>query len=439
MADNTTLPGTGDVIASKDRGGVKYQKTLIQAFDGPGCDAFGRWRVSQPETIFDSKLTSADKNPLFWDEQLESGAGITASTPTANKPYIDYTSTDTTAGVFTRQTFRRFNYQPGKGQLILMSGVLELTGTTPTGCERRIGAFDDDNGAFFESDAGTVGITTRSKDSGSVVDTTVTQANWNLDTMDGGADSENPSGLTADWTKAQIFVIDFQWLSAGRIRFGVEIGGVITYVHEVNTANVSTVPWCSTPNLPLRYQMITTSSSPVCTMRVICSSVVSEGGTDSVGIIHRESTAGAAVVTAVEGTFYAVVGIRLKSTHLGATVKLLNAALQVQTASEFIEWVVFFNPTVAGAFTYSAHANSGVEHAIGVTANTVTGGTDMGGGYIETGGGQSAQGSGGGILGNALILGSKIDGTVDEIVLCAKPIGGVSAANIEGSLTWRES
>lgn len=439
MDDNTTLPGVGEVYASSDRGGVNFQKALVNAFDGPSCDAFGRWRVSQPETIFDSKLTNLDDAPLFWDEQLESGAGITASTPTADKPYIDYTSSDTTAGVFTRQTLRRFNYQPGKSQLILMSGVLELSGTTPTGCERRIGAFDDDNGAFFESDAGTVGITTRTKDSGSAVDTTVTQANWNIDTLDGEEDSENPSGLTADWTKSQIFLIDFQWLSAGRVRFGLEIGGVVVYVHEVNHANISAIPWTATPNLPLRYQMITTGSSPVCTMRVICSSVISEGGTDSVGIIHRESTGGTAVTTAVEGTFYALVGIRLKSTHLGTTVKLINAALQVQTASEFIEWIVFFNPTVAGTFTYSGHGNSGVESATGATANTVTGGTDMGGGYVETGGGQSGQGSGGGIVGNALILGSKIDGTVDEIVLCVRPIGGVAAANLEGALTWRES
>lgn len=35
MADNTTLPGTGDVIASKDKGGVKFQKVFINAFDGP--------------------------------------------------------------------------------------------------------------------------------------------------------------------------------------------------------------------------------------------------------------------------------------------------------------------------------------------------------------------------------------------------------------------
>ena len=118
-------------------------------------DAFGRLRVASPETLFDSKLLSLDDAPLFWDEQLESGSGITASTPTADKPYIDYASTLNTAGVFTRQTFRRFNYQPGKGQKVQMTGVLRLTGGG-TGVERRIGLFDDNNGLFFADNEGTI-------------------------------------------------------------------------------------------------------------------------------------------------------------------------------------------------------------------------------------------------------------------------------------------
>jgi hypothetical protein len=440
MADNTTLPGTGDVYAADDRGGVKYQKVQLESLTAhsPLVDAFGRLRVSEPTTIFDSKLLGADSAPLFWDEQLESGTMAT-TTPTANKPYIDFTSTNTTAGLRTRQTFRRFNYQPGKSQLILMTGVLELASGVKTGCERRIGLFDDDNGAFFESDAGTIGITTRTKDSGSAVDTTVAQTSWNLDTLDGGDDAANPSGFTLNVTKAQIFVIDFQWLSVGRVRFGFEIEGSIVYVHEVEVANTLTIPWSSTPNLPLRYQIVTTTDSGVCSMRVICCTVISEGGTDDIGIVRYHSTAGVGVVTNAENSIFAVVGVRLKATHVGATIKFLKAAMQVHTASELLEWLLVFNPTVAGTFTYSDLANSAVQTAVGATANTLTGGVIVDGGYIETGGGGSGQGSGGGELASALALGVAIDGTtLRTVVLAVRPIGGVSAATVEGSLTWRE-
>ncbi len=302
-----------------------------------------------------------------------------------------------------------------------MSVVLELASGTKTGCLRQLGPFDDDNGAFFESNAGTINVVTRSKDSGSAVDSTVAQASWNIDTMDGGDDASNPSGLTLDVTKEQIFVIDFQWLSAGRVRFGFEIEGSIVYVHETLVANVGTIPWASTPNLPLRYAITTTTDSGICSMRVICSSVVSEGGTDDIGIVRYKSTAGAAVTTSVENTLYAVVGIRLKTAFIGTTVKMLRMAMQTQTNSELLEWVMLFNPTVAGTFAYSDLSNSAVQTALGATENTISGGEELAGGYLESG---KDGGSDSGVMPNALVLGSAIDGTLDTIVLCARPIGG---------------
>lgn len=426
MADN--------IFATDDRGGVRFQKVLVNSFDGPSCDAFGRWRTSQPQTIFDSKLLHADNQPLFWDESLESGTMATAG-PTAAKPFIDFTSTDEIAGKRTRQTFRRFNYQPGKSQLILMTGVLELASGIKTGCQRRIGLFDNDNGAFFESDAGTINIVTRTNDTGSAVDTQVAQTSWNMDTMDGDDDSANPSGITLDITKAQIFVIDFQWLSIGRVRFGLEIAGVIFYVHEVLTANIEIIPWCSTPNLPLRYQIITTTSSGVCSMRLICAVVISEGGTDDIGIIRHQSMQGTHTTAATENTLYALLGFRLKTTHLGVTIKFLTTAIQIHTANELAEWILIFNPTVADTFTYGAITNSALEVAQGVTANTVTGGTPIDGGYVESsqkGGGTAAE------LDSALELGAAIDGTRDEVVLCIRPIGGASGIDAEGMVVWRE-
>lgn len=50
----------------------------------PYYDAFGRSRVSEPETLFDSKLLT-DKLPLFWDESVTDVSGNATSThSTAN-------------------------------------------------------------------------------------------------------------------------------------------------------------------------------------------------------------------------------------------------------------------------------------------------------------------------------------------------------------------
>lgn len=434
MADNIRLNqgAGGDLLAAKDRGGVKHERMLMELDDSPSIDAFGRLRVSEPFTIFASKLLASDDSPLFWDEQLESGAGIVASTPSVAKPYIDYTSTLNTAGVFTRQTFRRFAYQPGKSQLVTMTGVLSLSGGG-SGVERRLGLFDDDNGLFFEDDAGTIGVTVRSNVTETPVDTTVTQANWNLDTMDGDADSANPSGITADFAQAQIFVIDYQWLSVGRVRFGLEIDGITFYVHEVLAANTQAVPYMSTPNLPLRYQMVTTGASPVSTMRVICSTVVSEAGQDPTGLTHSHATTDH-VNANVADTVYALLGIRLKSTALGCDVEPVIVSLISETKDDF-EWQLIFNPTVAGVFDYTDKTNSCVQTATGNTdnpsTNTVTGGTVIARGFVENNGAETIEGR----L-NSLELGAAIDGTQDTLVLAVRPLG--INADLQGSLTWRE-
>ena len=439
--DNTTLNlGVGgDLIATENRGGVKVQKTLVELSDSSSVDAFGRLRTSNHETIFDSSLLFGSRDPLFWEDKQVSGTSTAPTAVTVDKPYTDLASVNTTAGKYVRQTYRRFNYQPGKSQLIQMTGVLELASGVTTGCTRRVGPFDDDNGCFFESNEGVISAVIRTHDSGSAVDTKVAITAWNLDTLDGGDDAANPSGITINWTMAQQFVIDYQWLSVGRVRFGLRVGGSIVYVHEHLQANLTTIPWSSTPNLPLRYELETTASSGVCSMRCICSAVMSEGGTDHVGSIRRDSTGGFQLATTSENTLYALMGLRLKATSLGATIKLLKTSLQVHTTTEYAEWYLLWNPTVADTFTYGDVTDSNCQTAKGGVLNTVTGGHQIDGGYIESGGNSASSSGRESDLDSSLILGADIAGTaMDEYVLCIRPIGGASAMEIEGGITWRE-
>ncbi len=403
------------------------EQTTISAYDSPSVDAFGRWRISDPETLFDSKQIF-DNQPLFWDESLETGAGITSS-HSVDEAATTITSTLNTAGKFTRQTYQWFNYQPGKSQQILMTGTLDLSGGG-TGVQRRIGIFNDDNGLFFEDDEGTMKVVIRSKVTGSVVNTKVEQSSWNGDTMDGNG----PSGVTIDWSKSQIFMIDYEWLSVGRVRFGIVINGSPIYIHSIDNGNLNTGAYMSTPNLPLRYQIETTASSPASSMLCICSSVISEGGKTDLGIIRSANIGADDQVNANSiGTTYAVLGMRLKSACLGATIKHLRKTVLARTNDDFL-WEMRFNPTVAGTFTYVDETNSCVQIAKGSTANpstnTVTGGTLVDCGYIE---GNTSSST---LLTNALHLGSAIDGTRDTFVLCITPLS--SGLDIFGSLTWRE-
>lgn len=394
--------------------------------DSASLDAFNRIRVCSPQTIFDSKLLAGDKQPLLWDEALESGAGISSTTPTANKPYIDIVSTLNTAGVFTRQTLRRFNYQPGKSQLIVMSGVIELSGGG-TGVKCRLGCFDDANGLFFEMSEGVMSIVTRTSDSGSPVDTPITVSEpWNIDPLDGTGLSD----VTIDWAKIQIFVIDFRWI--GRVRFGLKIAGRIIYFHEIFTGNVSTIPWASTPNLPIRYQLITTGSSPASAMRFISAEVVSEGGLDEVGFSHSHATADK-VNANVVGTVYALLGCRLKADQLGCDFEPTSVSI-LSLMNDSFEWLLIYNPTVAGTFTFTDKPDSCIQIATGDAANPSTN-TVTGGVVIDRGFGVSDKDTSL-PLESLISLGAKINGTRDIIVLAVRPLS--SNADIQGALNWTE-
>ena len=437
MADLDT--NTGDITiydASRTEavtlttdGNKKRLDVSMATADGPELDAFGRLRVSNPLTIFDSKQIF-DNAPLFWDESLETGSGIT-SAHSVDEAASTFTSTLNTAGKFTRQTFMRFNYQPGKSQLILMTGILDNSGGG-TGVERRIGYFDDDNGLFFEDDNSVVGVVRRTNVTGTPVDTRVAQSSWNLDVMDG----TGPSGVTVDWTKTQIFLIDFEWLGVGRVRLGLNINGMIFYVHQFLNANVLDKVFMSTPNLPLRYQMETTGSSPASTMVPICSTVISEGDKQEIGSIRYFTTAETEINADTIGVLYVICGIRLKTTHLAASIKLVNITL-INTVEDDFEWVMVLNPTIATPITFANETNSAVQTGPGnagaPSTSTATGGTLLTGGLVK-----AAKGAGSvdAIVPNAILLGAAIDGTRDEIYLCARPF--TANANIHGSLSWRE-
>lgn len=403
--------------------------------DSPAIDAFGRLRVSNPTTLFDSKniyddpdlASTVENQPLLYDNQETSGSG-TGTNFSANESLQDLTVSNTTAGTRVRQTKMRFNYQPGKSQLIIMT--FNMKGTA-SGITKREGIFDDNNGLFLEFDGTTVNFVRRTKASGSVVNNKVAQASWNLDTMDGNG----ASGITLDWDKTQIMYIDYEWLGVGRVRMGFVIDGKIYYAHEFLNTNVLDVVYMQTPNLPLRSEISNDGTGAADSLEQICSTVISEGGSQDLGIMRYASTNGTHIDANTENTIYAILGMRLKSAYLGATVKLISAYIAEATGSKELEVMFILNPTVAGTFTYADETNSAIQIARGASTNTVTGGTKLFGGFMSS---ATRGGVAGSALENALRLGSLIDGTPDELVLCIRPIAGSINTDVEGSITWRE-
>lgn len=403
------------LVTGQNRGEEYYWSQVSAALD-----AFGRGRISQPETLFDSKLSTAS-HTLFWDDQETSGGG-TSSVYSKNRASYTMSVSSETAGTRVRQSKQRFNYQPGKSQLVALTAVI---GAQATGITRRVGYMDDQNGLFFEVDTTAIKVVKRSYVTGAAVDTVVSQANWEYDHMDG----TGPTGVTLDPSKAMILVIDFESLQVGTVRFGGYLDGVLVYVHAMDHANLIDSAYFSTPNLPVRYEISNDGTGPAATLEQICCTVISEGGSQDTGITRYEPTTRVKVDCDLAGTTYAITGIQLKSTALDSVVKLVKAQLYAATQDDF-EWFLILNPTVAGTFTYSDVSDSAVQIATGATANTITGGTYLAGGFSTSSAVVEA------LVDSLYYLGAKIDGTPDQIVLAVRPFS--TQADLYGTITFKE-
>lgn len=383
-------------------------------------DAFGRFRVSQPQTLFDSKLLVAD-NPLYWDDQQTSGTAT--STYSATNTSVTIAVNNLTVGTRVRQTKRRLNYQPGKSQLIFVTFTL---GAGAAGITKRLGYYDQNNGLFLENVNGVVSLGLRKN----AVDIKIPQSSWNLDVMDGNG----PSAIALDFTKSQILMMDFEWLGVGSVRFGFVIDGIVYYVHQQTHANKIATVYSANPNLPVRYEISNSGTGPAASMECICSSVNAEAGYEAVGTVRTVDRDVTGITTNNDANIYSVLGIRLKSTYLMATVFVENFNV-LATGTSSYRYILVLNPTVAGAaLSWTSVANSSIEFTLPVVGNTLTGGTLLQSGY-NIGTTQSKQAIASAAPG-FLTLGSTIAGVSDIMFIAIQRISG--ADTYYASITYRE-
>jgi len=400
-------------------------KVSVQEYgDTPAVDAFARLRISENFTIFDSKQLH-DKQPLFWDEQV-SGSATSVHDP-INADVVMSVTADVNDSVI-RQTKQRFNYQPGKSQLIYMTFMSEQI----EGLTKRVGYFDGtgannltpNNGIFFETD----GDISWNIAKDGVIEETAIREEWNVDKLDG----TGPSQIKLETSSAQILVIDFEWLGVGRVRVGFVIDGLIYYCHYFNHANDPAFPnvYMSTPNLPLRYSIETDGANPG-SMSHICSSVISEGGAQKTGILRTANTGDSYITGFSNGVSYAIVGIKLKDVYKDITIIPESFSVAIGTNDSF-KWSLQINPTLAVTPTFIDLDDSAIQHSVGSTANIATAnGLEIASGYASTTARQAGED-----INTALRLGSTIAGAQDELYLVITPLSAnMSAA---AALNFRE-
>jgi hypothetical protein len=391
---------------------VEYPDLSLLA---PNRDGFYRDRVSEPKTIFDSKQITNNQS-LFWSDEEVSGSGTTSVFNT-NQASTTLKVSDGIAGKRVRQTRRWFNYQPGKSQLVILTGVLN---SPQNGISKRLGLFNNENGLFFECKDGVFSVCVRTSTSGTPVDIKIPQSQWNIDKLDG----TGKSGITLDFTKTQIFFFDFEWLGVGTKRYGFFVDGKPFYCHYQNNANINTVVYMSTPNLPVRYEIENDGSGGADELVHICTTVVTEGGRDDTVIPRTIPRDVDPLITLNDASLYPLIGMRLKSTDFGSYTKIVDFTAICTSASTYFSYLTT-NPTIVGtAPTWLPLDNSGVEYCLPTNATTLTGGTSI---YstpatdtnqITTGVNQN--------LNSDFSIGSSVSGVPDTLFLAIRRVIGTT-------------
>ena len=334
-------------------------------------DAFGRFRVSNPHTLFDSSQRYHD-NGLWATSTGVSGA----ATFNANQGLVDMTLGTTSGDFVLRETYKVFPYQPGKSLLTMNTFVME---SGQENQRQRVGYFSSGNGIFIEqSGIAAPAIVKRSSVSGSVVDTRIEQGDWNVDTLQGSGES----GYTLDLTKAQIFWADLEWLGVGTVRAGFVIDGQFVHCHSFHHANEIESTYMTTASLPCRYEienLDTVSASG--TLKQICSTVLSEGGYQLIGEPHSVATPITSPYSLTSsGVSYPVASIKLKSGETDAVVIPVGINILGITNNSNYKWSVVKNGTTSGGTWSNLGSTSSVQYNLSGTS--FSGGSVLAQGYV---------------------------------------------------------
>lgn len=356
---------------------------------GTLTDAFGRVRISQPLTLFDSQHRYQDN-----------GKWCTANSAGCNTVYQEYQSAvdmnvSTTANTHVyRETTKVFAYQPGKSLLIMNTFAMN---TPKTNLRQRVGYFSAQNGIFLENDGTGNYFVLRSSSNGSIVETRVAQADWSVDTFDGngysaqeGGDEHN-TGL--DVTKTNILWIDVEWLGVGDVRCGFVVDGKMVPAHIFHNDNLRSVPYMTTAILPIRYEIENTGATASnSSLKQICSTVISEGGYELFGrqfAVARPLSSPKDLPVA--GTFVPVISIRLNPNRFDAVVIPKKIVFVGITNNTNYRYKIVVNPTLDANASWVNATSDGVSSVqYDISATGYTGGRDVSIGYSSVSSGDKA-------------------------------------------------
>lgn len=394
----------------------------ISNSDGPQMDSYNRLRVASQDLAFGVHFANS-LNTSYFNTAVVGSATLTSVTNQAAARLS--TTTGATDSIIV-QTKRYLRYNPGVSHQIMLTGII---GAKKNNVRQRWGYFDASDGIFFEQTGTDLAVVVRTSTSGSIVDTRVLQSDWNIDKLDG----TGISGVNLDTSKHNVYVIDFVWQGAGRIRFGIMHGRGVVYFHQILNANVSTAPFIRSPSRPGRAELTNLGVTIGTTdMDIVCVFALRETSDNLLAPFAASASRGITKVTV--SSIKPLITLRPKATFNSITNRIPIAPQRaiIQCNQQSILVQVYLNASLTGVSYVSAGTNSAAEYD--VSATVISGGTLILETYVsESNNGQLDLQE----LADTAILGLDIAGSVqDTLTVTATSLAGNT--DTWASIAWQE-
>lgn len=322
---------------------VKEGIPLPTTLTGSMLDSFGNQRTTSPTSLFGIQQ-QYNAQPIFYEEKLANGG---TSTHLPNESSVIMNVTSTSGSSVIRQTRQYLRYQTGKSQLPKQTFVFGATTAT-----KEVGWGDAENGIFIRYDGTTVWMVLRSFVTGSVVETSVAQADWNGDKLLGPDDEDSPSNILLDPEKGQISAPDAEWLGTGNVRTTLNIKNSNIICHTFEGSNAKDSVYMTTANLPLRWYIVSDGANAD-SMKHVCGSIDSEGGVvEELGLPFIAESGFVSIPAATEKV---VSSIRPRTTFNSITNRT-NASLEVLQAFALDQPCIvraYYDPVLANEPSYT--------------------------------------------------------------------------------------
>lgn len=342
-----------DVVQSVSAGSSNTSQA-----SGYNWTLFGQSRTVTPHTLADLNF-KYEINSREWGTATATGGTVTYNS-TLGIARLAVTGANGSRARLRTHTY--FRYQSGKMQTVKITHYCADAGQANQ--TRRWGAFDDNDGFFFELAGTDLSLVRRSSVSGAPVDSPVARASWSGDKLNGSG----PSGITLDVTKSNIYEIHYTWLGAGPVEFFID--GIL--VHRMDLRNTLASPTLRTGQLPVQWEVVNTGASTASSLDAICAAVSSEGGSDPPLITFSAFNSVDKVVGTTE---IPVLSIRPKALYPSGGITnrmlILPFLLTIRTEGARLGYRIVMNPaTLTGPSWTSVDTASGTEFDVSATAFT---------------------------------------------------------------------